>query len=146
MGSLNLPPSGSVYVDANSAIYAVEKIEPYHSFLSPLWPATQVGQVTLVTSELTWLETLVKPLREENAALEHLFRAFLTAQEMELIPATLAIWEQAARLRTLGLKTPDALDAATGLAVGCALFLTNDDAFLRVPGLPVTVLKAAIKS
>ena len=36
MGSLNLPPSGSVYVDANSAIYAVEKIEPYHSFLSSL--------------------------------------------------------------------------------------------------------------
>lgn len=146
MGSLILPPSGSVYVDANSAIYAVEKIEPYHSFLSPLWPAAQAGRVTLVTSELTYLETLVKPLREENAALEHLFRAFLTAQEMELIPATLAIWEQAARLRTLGLKTPDALHAATGLAVGCALFLTNDDVFLRVPGLTVTVLKTAITS
>ncbi len=32
MGSLILPPSGSVYVDANSVIYAVEKIEPHRVF------------------------------------------------------------------------------------------------------------------
>lgn len=146
MGALILPPSGSVSMDANSAIYAVEKIEPYHSFLAPLWPTAQAGQLSLVTSELTWLETLVKPLREGNTALELLFRAFLTAREVELIPTTLSLWEQAARLRALGLKTPDALHAATGLAVGCVLFLTNDAAFLRVPGLPVTVLSATIAS
>jgi len=75
MGSLILPPAGSVYVDANSVIYAVEKIEPYCSFLVPLWPAAQAGQVSIVTSELTWLETLVKPMRDGNAALELLFRA-----------------------------------------------------------------------
>lgn len=144
MGALILPPSGSVYIDANSAIYAVEQIEPYHSFLAPLWPAAQTGQVSLVTSELTWLETLAKPLRDGNTVLELAFRSFLTAQEIELIPATIALWEQAARLRALGLKTPDALHAATGLAVGCALFLTNDAAFSRVPSLPVTILSAAI--
>ena len=146
MGELTLPPSGSVYIDANSVIYAVEKIEPYHSFLAPLWSAAQAGQLFIVTSELTWLETLVKPFRDSNTALELLFRAFLTAREVELIPTTLSLWEQAARLRALGLKTPDALHAATGLAVGCALFLTNDAAFLRVPGLPVTVLSVAIAS
>jgi len=146
MGALILPPSGSVYVDANSVIYAVEKIEPYRSFLAPLWPEAQAGQLSIVTSELTWLETLVKPMRDGNAALELLFRAFLTAREVQLIPATLPVWEQAARLRGLGLKTPDALHAATGLAAGCALSLTNDAAFLRVPGLPVTILSAAINS
>ena len=145
MGSLILPPSGSVYLDANSVIYAVEKVEPYHSFLALLWPAAQSGQLSIVTSELTWLETLVKPLRDGNRALELLFRAFLTAREVELIPATLALWEQAAQLRALGLKTPDAIHAATGLSAGCALFLTNDPAFLRVPGLPVTVLSAAVQ-
>ena len=146
MGSLILPPSGSVYIDANSAIYAVEKIEPYYSFLAPLWPAAQTGQVSVVTSELTWLETLVKPLRDGNTALELSFRAFLTTREIELMPATLALWEQAARLRALGLKTPDALHAATGLSVGCVLFLTNDAAFSRVPGLPVTILGDSIAS
>lgn len=146
MGALTLPAAGSVYVEANAVIYAVEKIEPYSSFLVPLWAAVQAGHLSIVTSELTWLETLVKPIRENNAALERLFRDFLTAQEVQLLPANLAIWEQAARLRALGLKTPDALHAATGLASGCALFLTNDAAFLRVPSLPVIVLDAAIAS
>lgn len=146
MGALILPTSGSVYIDANSAIYTVEKVEPYCSFLAPLWPATKTGHVSIVTSELTWLETLVKPLRDGDTVLESLYRAFLTAKEMELIPATLALWEQAARLRALGLKAPDALHAATGLPSGCALFLTNDAAFSRVPGLPVTILSAAINS
>ena len=148
MGGLILPPSGFVYLDANAVIYiyVVEKIEPYSSFLTPLWPACAAGQVSIVTSELTWLETLVKPLCDGNTALEFLFRAFLTAREVELIPMTLPVWEQAARLRALGLKTPDALHAAAGLAAGCTLFLTNDSIFQRVPGLPVTVLSAAINS
>ncbi len=135
-----LPASGSVYVDANVVIYAVEKIDPYHSLLEPLWLAAQAGRLQIVTGEITWLETLVKPLREGNAALETLFRAFLTAREVRLVPATLATWERAARLRALGLKTPDAVHAATALDSGCVLFVTNDTGFRRVPGLPIVVL------
>ena len=144
MGQLILPSAGSVYVDANTVIYAVEKIEPYSSFLAPLWSATANGQLSIITSELTWLETLTKPLKDGNAQLEQLFRTFLTSREVTLIPATLAIWEAAARLRALGLKTPDALHAATGMAGGSSLFLSNDSVFLRVTGLPVTVLTEAI--
>lgn len=144
MGRLSLPSAGTVYVDANTVIYAVEKIEPFASFLDPLWSAVGSGQLSIITSELTWLETLTKPLKDGNLALEQLFRAFLTSREVTLKPATLATWEQAARLRALGLKTPDALHAATGLADGCALFLTNDRAFQRVTALPVTVLNDAM--
>jgi len=51
------------------------------------------------------------------------------------------IWEQAAQLRAAtGLKTPDAVHAATALVVGASLFVTNDPAFRRVDNLPVTVL------
>ena len=146
MGALILPQSGCVYVDTNTVIYTVEKIEPYKSFLDPLWIAAQSGQVSIVTSELTWQEVLVKPLRDNDSTLEQLYRAFLTAKEVRLIPATLPHWEQAARLRALGLKTPDALHAATGLAASCTLFLTNDAAFQRVAGLHVIVLSAAIAS
>ena len=60
---------------------------------------------------------------------------------MELIPATLAIWEDAARIRaTTGLKTPDALHAPSALQADCALFLKNDSDYRRVQGLPITVL------
>ncbi len=37
MGTLILPASGRVYVDANAVIYAVECIEPYQTLLEPLW-------------------------------------------------------------------------------------------------------------
>ena len=144
MGKLSIPNSGQVYVDANTVIYAVEHIEPYMALLRPLWQAAQAGQISLATSELTWLETLAKPLRDNNTRLDALFRAFLTAEEMTLIAATLSIWEQAARLRGLGLKTPDALHAATGLAIGCSLFVTNDPIFQRVGGLPVILLNSVL--
>ena len=79
MGTLILPSEGCVYVDASIVIYSVEKIEPYGSILDPLWSAAKTGQISIVTSELTWLETLTKPLRDGNVVLEGLFRSFLTA-------------------------------------------------------------------
>ncbi len=146
MGTLVLPPSGAVYVDANTVIYAVEKVAPFAALLNPLWAAANAGQLSLVTSELTWLETLVKPLRDHNTVLERLFRAFLTSREVMLLPVTLALWEEAAKIRSFGLKTPDALHAATCLYAGCKMFLTNDLQFQRVPDLPVVVLQTVLSS
>ncbi len=146
MGSLTLPPSGPIYLDANGFIYSVERIDPYHTLLEPMWRLAQAGQFEIVSSELVILETLVKPLREGDAVLENLFRALLYSREVRLIAATAALWEQAARLRaTTGLKTPDALHAATALAVGSTLFVTNDGGFRRVSGLPVAVLNEVVE-
>lgn len=77
MGSLSIPASGNVYLDTNTIIYAVERIEPYRALLEPLWHAAAQQRIALVTSELTWLETLVKPFRDNNTQLETLFRSFL---------------------------------------------------------------------
>ena len=141
MGPLTLPTAGSVYIDANAIIYSVERIEPYRELLVPMWQEAGAGRFTLASSELVVLETLIKPLREGNARLEMLFRSVFAATEMELIPATLTIWEDAARIRAAtGLKTSDALHAATALSAGCALFITNDTDFRRVQGLPMVVL------
>lgn len=41
MGTLSIPTSGRVYVDANAVIYAVEHIEPYCLILEPLWQVFQ---------------------------------------------------------------------------------------------------------
>ena len=58
----------------------------------------------------------------------------------------LIVFKDAARLRAeTGLKTPDALHAATALRAGCALFITNDADFRRVPGLPIIVLDDLLK-
>ena len=141
MEPLTLPTGGAVYIDANAIIYSVERVEPYRSLLAPMWEEAKAGRFTLASSELIVLETLIKPLQEGNARLEMLFRSILDAVEVSLMPATLATWEDAARIRAhTRLATPDALHAATALRAGCALFITNDTDFRRVEGLPVVVL------
>ena len=147
MGPLILPTGGSVYVDANAIIYSVERVEPYSNLLAPMWEEARAGRFTLASSELVALETLIRPLRDGNARLEMIFRSILASAEMDLITATLATWDDAARIRAeTGLATPDALHAATALQAECTLFVTNDTDFRRVQGLPVAVLDDLVEA
>ena len=146
MGPLNLPSSGPIYLDANGFIYSVERIEPYRTWLEPMWRQAQAGQFTIASSDLVVLETITKPLREGDTVIEMLFRSLFDAHEVTLIPTSRPLWEEAARLRAAtGLKTPDALHAAAALQAQCTLFITNDDDFRRVDGLSVIVLDDLLK-
>lgn len=146
MGSLALPASGDIYLHTNGFIYTIEKVTPYLTPLDTLWTAVVSGSIHVVTSELTILEALVKPFKEGNASLVAAFRAVLQqSPDVTLLPIMQAVLERAAHLRaTANLKTPDAIHAATALDHGCALFLTNDPAFRRVAGLPVTLLSDVV--
>ena len=141
MGAIRLPSHGAVYLDTPAVIYSVERNEPYLTLLAPVWRQAEAGQFVVVCSELVITETLVRPIREGNTALESDFRAVFAAPEVQLVPVTRRLWEDTARLRAeTGLKIPDALHAATALRAGCALFITNDTDFRRVRGLPTVVL------
>ena len=141
MEPLRLPSHGAIYLDTSAIIYSVERNEPYLTLLAPVWRQAESGQFVVVCSELAVAETLVRPIREGNGDLETAFRAVFSAPEVRLVSATRQMWEDTARLRAeTGLKTPDALHAATALQAGCALFITNDTDFRRVQGLPVVVL------
>ena len=99
-----------------------------------------------MSSDLVVLETLVKPLRDADTAVERLFRELFDADEVMLIPTTRQLWEEAARLRaTTDLKTPDALHAAAAQHAQYTLFITNNGVSRRVPGLPVVVLNDLLK-
>ncbi len=142
MGPLTLPSRGSIYLDTTAIIYSVERNEPYCTLLDPVWQQAEAGRLVVVCSELAVSETLVRPMREGNTDLEAVFRSLFAAREMVLVPATRQLWEDAARLRAeTGLKTPDALHAATALRADCSLFITNDTGFRRVQGLPLIVLE-----
>ena len=141
MGSLEIPNTGPVYLDASVFIYSVERVEPYPALIEPVWQQAQAGQFTVVSSELVMSEVLVRPLRESNRLAESLFRALLGSNEVLLIAATRSLWEETARLRAATrLRTPDALHAATARFAECTLFVTNDTDFRRVEGLPVVIL------
>ncbi len=148
MGQLTLPSSGTIYVDTNAVIYCIERIEPYLTASAPLWDSLDAGLASVMTSELTLLEVLVKPLREGNAALASLYRTVLLGTAgFSALPITRSILESAAQLRAAHqLKSPDAIHAATALAHGSKLFVSNDTGFRRVPGLPVAVLREVAAS
>ena len=141
MGTLTLPDEGVVYLDANGLIYSVERIEPYRALLNPMWQAAQEGQVTVVSSGLTVVESLVKPLRDGNEEIEAQYREVFEASVFGILDMPLAVFELAAQIRANAqLKMADALHAATALHAGCDLFVTNDTDFRRVPALPTVVL------
>ncbi|HET9918738.1 MAG TPA: PIN domain-containing protein [Ktedonobacteraceae bacterium] len=146
MGGLILPAEGTVYLDTNSFIYSVERIDPYRAILDTLWQTVSTGQFTVITSELTLLEVLVKPLKVGDATTAATFRAVLrNTPDVQMLPITQVVLEKAANLRaTLNLKTPDAIHAATAVLQSCKLFVSNDAAFRRVPSLNVAVLNEII--
>ncbi len=142
MGSLTLPASGHVYVDSPIVIYTVQEHPVYAPMCLPLWEAAQAGRLKVISSDLTLLETLVRPLREEDIGLQRAFEEVLLHSEFGLRRITRRTLRSAAGLRAQipGLRTPDAIHAATALEAGAALLVTNDPHFRRVPGLVVSVL------
>ena len=141
MGSIALPTEGEVYLDSSSLIYSVERHEPYLGLLAPVWQEAERGQLQLVSSELALAEVLVRPVRERNEELISRYQEVFASADVRLVPASRRTWEDAARLRAdYGLRTPDALHAATALQEHCDLFITNDADFRRVTELPVVVL------
>ena len=143
MGPLTVPSGGPAYLDANAFIYTVERMAPYHTVLDPFWRDVRASAAMVVTSELTWLEVLVGPLKTGDVTLQATYRAVLdSSPDVRMRPVSRTVLERAATLRAqTGLKTPDAIHAATAIIEGCALFVTNDAAFRRIPGLNVTVLR-----
>ncbi len=141
MGELTLPESSIVYVDTQILIYSVEKHPAYWSLLRPMWLKSATGDIQIISSELALLETLVAPLRDADSVLVTAYETLLLSTEMQLMPMTRAILREAAQLRAqTNLKTPDAIHAATAIAHGCSIFLTNDNGFRRVSSLPLVVL------
>jgi len=141
MGTLTIPSSGLVYLDANSVIYSVEKHPDYWPLLKPLWQAAQGKTIEIVSSDLVLMEVLIGPLKSANTALALAYEQLFQQAQKRLVPITHAILREAARLRTTTkIKTPDALHAATALNAGCVLFVTNDAGFRGVVGLTFVIL------
>ena len=141
MGPLTLPLAGLIYIDASSLIYSVERVEPYRTLLEPMWQDARDGNVTIVSSPLLVLEALVKPLRDGNTGIESQYRELFASNAVRLLDASYQVFEDAASIRAeTGLRTPDAIHAATALLAECTLFVTNDTDFRRVLRLPIVVL------
>ncbi|MBF2050107.1 MAG: type II toxin-antitoxin system VapC family toxin [Leptolyngbya sp. IPPAS B-1204] len=147
MGHLSIPTSARVYADTSIFIYTIEVNPDYYTLLEPLWTQFYAGTVEIVSSGLTFMETLVVPMRDHNDSLVATYEQLWLASNICLIPINQPILRSAAQLRaTTNLKTPDAIHAATALAARPTLFLTNDSQFRAGAGLPVVVLSEGLTS
>lgn len=137
---------GPVAIDTACFIYFAEAHERYASLLRPLFAAADAGALQLVTSIVTLLEVLVVPYRAGANELAVRYELLLTrSRGINLVAAGAAEARLAAQLRAqYGMRTPDALQLATGLEARCTAFVTNDRAFPTIPGLPVIQLDSLV--
>ena len=141
MGPLTLPLTGLIYIDASGLIYSMERVEPYRTLLEPMWQEAQDGNIKIVSNPLIVIEALVKPFRDGNTEIESQYRELFASNAVRLLDASYQVFEDAASIRAeTGLKTPDAIHAATAIRAECTLFVTNDTDFRRVQELPIIVL------
>jgi predicted nucleic acid-binding protein len=145
LGRLDLPDGSRVYLDTAPIIYSVEEHTDYWHLLKDIWASLDSGSISVVTSELSLLETLVKPISERNNDLVTAYETLLTDFRIDLIPISNSHLREAAALRAkFGFKTPDAIHAATAESAGCSHLIANDSAFRRLDIIKVLILSDLI--
>ncbi|MEO6830652.1 MAG: PIN domain-containing protein [Chitinophagaceae bacterium] len=120
--------SKKVFLDTAPLIYFIEGHSSFQAILAALFQLNDSGSFSFLSSSITLLEVLVKPLREGQTKIADQYRNILTAAPgIELADITPEIAEKAAQLRAkYNLKTPDAIQVATSIVLGADYFLTND--------------------
>jgi predicted nucleic acid-binding protein len=134
-----------VAFDSAPLIYYIEEHTDYLTLADELFDAIDQGQTRGLTSVLTLLEVLVKPLRDGRPDLADAYRQLLTnSANLQLHAVDVAISERAAQLRAQHrwLRTPDAIQIATALARDAEVLVTNDERWRQLGEIEVLVLKA----
>ena len=132
------------FFDASALIYLVEGSEPFaergRAELSS-WAKRHPDAIAAL-SRLSWLECRVRPARENDHLTLAAFDAFFARPDLLWVELTKDVVELATAVRVRhGLRTPDALQAASCLQLGAGhVFLTGDAAFARVAGLNARLL------
>ena len=128
-----------VFLDASALIYLVEGAKPFaarvRSALAQL--TKEHPKMGAAVSRLSWLECRVRPARNNELATLAKFDAFFARPDLVWVELNKNVVELATAIRVrYGLRTPDALQAASCLQLGPVhLFLTGDITFKKVAEL-----------
>jgi len=131
-----IPDGTHVHGDVSLFIYAMEKHADFGAVCQSIFLRAKRGQISLSASELVLVEALVVPLRSRDTALVDLYLQLFSASWITMVPVNRAILIAAAELRArnAGLRTPDALHAASAAAVPGRRLVTNDRQLERMLG------------
>ena len=136
LNATELPAGALLLVDSAPIIYTLEAHERFAGRFAPRFQRHADGELLLAVTTVTIAEVLTGPLRAGEEALARRYRSALDA--WQVVDLTSDIAESAARLRgKYGLKLPDAIQAASALAINADALVTHDRDFSSVRGLRV---------
>jgi len=139
MGSLeqaNLPDGALVLVDTAPIIYVLEHDPKFAPRFRPLFERQSAGGIQFAVTTITVAEVLTGPFKAGEEALARRYRAVM--ESWQVVSLTADIAESAARFRAnLGLRTADAIQIASAIAVNADALVTHDRDFSKVKTLAV---------
>ncbi|HTV80560.1 MAG TPA: PIN domain-containing protein [Steroidobacteraceae bacterium] len=123
-------------LDTAPIIYFLEGHPRFAPRFKPLFDRHAAGGLRFAVTTTTVAEVLTGPLHAGDEALARRYRAVL--ESWRCVELDVGIAESAARLRSsLRLRLPDAVQAASALAINAAALVTHDRDFARVRSIRV---------
>ncbi|RYG31443.1 PIN domain-containing protein [bacterium] len=124
------------YIDSNVFIYTLEG----EAMIRKAGAEFFAHHPNLLTSQLTEMECVILPIRQNDLVLLSQFDSLFSAVQFQVLSREILL--RAAQLRAdyRFLKTPDAIHAVTALELNFSLFVSNDPVFAKVPGLIVRTI------
>jgi len=131
------------FFDTAPFIYLIEEHPDYINIVQEIFQQVDAKIIKAITSYLTLLEVLVKPLQEEKQTIANKYKEILLkSSTLILIPMDEKIAIEAAKLRaSYNIKTPDSIQLATAIIGKADIFITNDESLKKVESIEIIILK-----
>jgi len=125
-----------LYLDANCFIYLFEDHPLFAHSARSLFSAIEQGKYKAFTSSLTLLEVMAGPLKcgRESLANEYV-ELITTFPNLTLRDMNQKVACRAAYFRASGVKSPDAIHAATAVVYNADHFITEDRRLCKIDGI-----------
>ena len=123
-----IPKGSLVLLDTVALIYFLESNERYSKKAEEIFSHIEAGELQGVMANLVFAELLVPLYRSgDSQGATGLANRLINFRNLEVVKLTTEISMEAARLRAeYGLRTPDAIHAATAIITRASGILTND--------------------
>jgi len=137
-----------VGLDTMPFIYSMEARKPYIPFLRSIFYYIEKGLAKGVTSIITLIEVLVKPIKDQNMKAIRNYKFLLNNfPNLKMVKIDSKVAEKGAELRArYGIRIPDALQVASAIGNQATIFLSNDHKLKKIKEIEIVVLKEIIDS
>lgn len=128
-------------LDTNILIYYIEEHPVYFKKVAPFIDRIADNKAIGITSYVTLIELLVKPIREKRFDLVEQYRTILT-DHLVMVQLDEYVSSKAAELcAKYSIRTPDAIQLASVISKNGDVFITNDERLETVKEIKVLTLK-----